>query len=66
MSMNNVDSMIVLYADDYPSYVWEEYCNICGVSVRATQIRISFDLQNVTSNYDEEDYEDEEDWEDEE
>lgn len=40
-------SYIILYADDYDWDVWEQYCEICGVSKDASCIRINFDKKNV-------------------
>jgi hypothetical protein len=41
---------IVLYSDDYDYDVWEEYCDICGVSRNATSIKIKFNLKDVESD----------------
>lgn len=45
--MSKVDAHIILYADDYSYDVWEDYCNICGVSSSANSICIGFDYVNV-------------------
>jgi hypothetical protein len=53
--MGNVDAHIKIYAEDFPGYIWEEYCSICKVSSNAEEICIGFDYDNVES--DEDDFE---------
>lgn len=53
---------IFLYADEFKTSVWKEYCDICGVSCRSILIRIIFDENDVETVgiYDEEEIDDEE------
>ena len=41
---------IVLYADEFDYDVWQQYCDICGVSYNATYIEIKFNHGNVNSD----------------
>lgn len=41
---------IVLYADEYNNDVWEQYCDICGVSCYSTYIKIKFNREDVESD----------------
>ena len=41
---------IVLYADDYDCDVWQEYCDVCGVSCDATYIKIKFNYNDVEAD----------------
>lgn len=43
-------NQIVIYAEDYPTYVWEEYCDICSVPYEATEITITFKDENISYN----------------
>jgi hypothetical protein len=45
-------NQIILYADDYDYDVWEQYCDICGVSRKSTYIKIKFNDENVQSDVD--------------
>lgn len=47
---------IFLHADEFKTHVWNEYCDICGVSCRSILIRIIFDENDVETVgiYDEE------------
>lgn len=38
---------IILYADEFNSDVWEEYCDVCDVPHSATEITIKFVKKNV-------------------
>ena len=40
---------IILYADEYDYDVWEQYCDICGVSYTSTYIKIRFNENDVES-----------------
>jgi len=48
-------SHIILYADEFVYSIWEEYCEICGVSPSASQIKIVFNTDDVTATYDDDD-----------
>lgn len=41
---------IVLYADDYDWDVWQDYCDVCGVTYNATYIKIKFNYKNVETD----------------
>ena len=53
-----VDRTIILYADDFDHDVWEEYCDVVGVSHYASSISIKFNHEDVEAG--DEYYEDEE------
>lgn len=38
---------IVIYADDFPLDVWEQYCYACKVDVSVTEIKISFYSEDI-------------------
>ena len=52
---------IWLYPEDYSEDVWEEYCDICGVSYAAESIKIVFDDDDIEVTYYDEEYDYEED-----
>lgn len=41
---------IILYADDFDCDVWEEYCDVCGVSYNSTYIKIKFNTANIETD----------------
>lgn len=43
---------IILYADEFDSDVWEDYCKICGVSRNSRSITIIFNEENVKTDVD--------------
>ena len=44
---NNRERFIMLYAEDYNTYVWEEYCEALGVSSSELEIRVNCDYSDV-------------------
>lgn len=48
MKKNN-NAQITLYAEDFDSDVWEEYCRIVGVPADSKWFTIPFDLNSVIS-----------------
>lgn len=42
-----LDRTIILYADDFDHDVWEEYCDVVGVSHNASSITIKFNHRDV-------------------
>lgn len=45
---------IILYADDFTTDVWEEYCEICKEEPSAISLTITFDeFENVKAEYEE-------------
>ena len=48
---------IRLFANEFSSDAWEEYCNICGVHKSATSITIDFDEDDVIAEYNEDEEE---------
>lgn len=42
------ENYITLWAEDYDTDVWQDYCDAAHVSYECDHIRIWFDLQNVT------------------
>ena len=38
---------IVLYADDFPTDVWEQYCDICGADSDSAYLKIKFRIEDV-------------------
>ena len=51
---------ITLYADEFPSYVWEEYCAICKEGHDAISLTIKFDVfKDVKAEYEDEENEEE-------
>ena len=48
-----MENYIVLYAEDFNSDIWEEYCEICGESPSAISLRIPFNPQKVEAEYEE-------------
>lgn len=51
---------IILYADEFSSDVWEDYCRAAGVPASATEITIWFKEKDVEYKDGDEDKEDEE------
>ena len=47
LNPNNRERFIILYAEDYDTYVWEEYCEALGVDLNETEIRINCDYSDV-------------------
>lgn len=41
---------ITIYAEDYRTDIWQEYCDICAVPYEATEITIEFKDENVSYN----------------
>ncbi len=41
---------IVLYADEHDYDVWEQYCDICGVSYDSLYIKINFNKKDIETN----------------
>ena len=44
---NGRERFIMLYAEDYDAYVWEEYCEALGVCSSETEVRINCDYSDV-------------------
>lgn len=42
------ENYIVIYADDFDTDIWKDYCVACNVPRSATSIKITFDDDNVT------------------
>ena len=45
---------VFLFADDFKTHVWKEYCDICGISCGSILIRIIFDKVEAVGIYGEE------------
>ena len=43
---------IILYADEFDCDVWEQYCDICGVSYDSSYIKIKFNNNDVETDAD--------------
>ena len=48
-------SRIVLYADEFPEDVWDEYCDICGEDSSAISLTIRFVKEDCEAEYLEDD-----------
>lgn len=44
------NNRLVLYADEFHSEIWEEYCDICGVPYEADEFTIYFNDEDVEYN----------------
>ena len=45
--MDKKETYIKLYADEFDTDVWEQYCVSAGVPISATMIKISFNYSDV-------------------
>lgn len=59
-----LDRTIILYADEFDHDVWEEYCDIVGVSHYASSITIKFNHKDVEVDEEKDEELTDEDYED--
>ena len=48
-----MERFIILYREDYDCDIWEQYCEICGVSTYVNSLSIKFNTKDVKAEYDE-------------
>ena len=47
MILQKDENYIVLYSNEFDTFIWKMYCEICGVTADATEIKIVFKKDKV-------------------